>query len=144
MEVGALVRKNPIVLKHDGTILEAVQLMAKHNVGVVPIVDAEGRPLGVISERHVLRALAAGVPLDRPALEAARRELVTVTPDANVYDALLEMRRRGVRHVLVVDRDGRLIGVLSIRDFMREDVLAYIGFQAWQPPDVGGPEIMSL
>jgi CBS-domain-containing membrane protein len=54
------------------------------------------------------------------------------------------MQRGGVRHLLVVDGEGRLVGVVSIRDFMRDDVLAYLGFKAWQPPDYGQPEFMSL
>ena len=49
-----------------------------------------------------------------------------------------------MRHLLVVDEEGRLVGVVSIRDFMRDEVLAYLGFKAWQPPDYGQPEFMSL
>jgi Predicted signal-transduction protein containing cAMP-binding and CBS domains len=119
--------------------------MADHNIGLLPIVDDEGRPLAVISERDVVRALAAGASLDSPVLATARRRpLITVTPDADIYEAMVKMRRGGVRHLLVVDREGRLVGVVSIRDFMRDDVLAYLGFKAWQPPEYGQPEFMSL
>jgi len=119
--------------------------MADHNVGLLPIVDDEGRPLAVISERDVIRALATGASLDSPALSAARRgPLIKVTPDTDVYETVVKMHRGGVRHLLVVDREGRLVGVVSIRDFMRDDVLAYLGFKAWQPPDYGQPEFMSL
>jgi CBS domain-containing protein len=145
MNVGSLIKGKPLVLRGDATLREAVKLMADHNVGLLPIVDDEGRPLAVISERDVIRALAAGASLDSPALSAARREpLIKVTPDTDVYEAVVKMQRGGVRHLLVVDREGLLVGVVSIRDFMRDDVLAYLGFKAWQPPDYGQPEFMSL
>ena len=145
MNVGSLLKGRPLVLRSNATLREAVKIMADHNVGLLPIVDDEGRPLAVISERDVIRALGAGASLDGPALAAARRgPLITATPDVDVYEAIVKMHRGGVRHLLVVDREGRLVGVVSIRDFMRDDVLAYLGFKAWQPPDYGQPEFMSL
>jgi CBS domain-containing protein len=145
MNVGSLIKGRPLVLRSNATLLEAVKIMADHNVGLLPIVDDEGRPLAVISERDVIRALGAGASLDSPALAAARRgPLIAVTPDTDVYEAIVKMHRGGVRHLLVVDREGRLVGVVSIRDFMRDEVLAYLGFKAWQPPDYGQPEFMSL
>ncbi len=145
MNVGSLLKGGALVLQRNATLQETVRIMAERNVGLLPIVDDEGRPLAVISERDVIRALAAGASLDDPALAAARKEpLITVTPDVDVHEALVKMRRGGVRHLLVVDKEGRLVGVVSIRDFMRDDVLAYLGFKAWQPPDYGQPEFMSL
>ncbi len=145
MNVGSLLKGRALVLQRNATLQETVKTMAERNVGLLPIVDDEGRPLAVISERDVIRALAAGASLDDPALAAARKEpLITVTPDVDVHEALVKMRRGGVRHLLVVDKEGRLVGVVSIRDFMRDDVLSYLGFKAWQPPDYGQPEFMSL
>jgi len=145
MNVGSLIKGRPLVLRSNATLREAVKLMADHNVGLLPIVDDEGRPLAVISERDVIKALAAGASLDSPVLAAARRgPLITATPDVDVYEAVVKMQRGGVRHLLVVDEEGRLVGVVSIRDFMRDDVLAYLGFKVWQPPDYGQPEFMSL
>jgi CBS domain-containing protein len=81
MNVGSLLKGRPLVLRSNATLREAVKLMADYNVGLLPIVDDEGRPLAVISERDVIRALAAGASLDSPALAAARRgPLITVTP----------------------------------------------------------------
>ncbi|MFP3192852.1 MAG: CBS domain-containing protein, partial [Thermoproteus sp.] len=120
MDISSLIRGKALVLRRDATLREAVRVMADHNIGLLPIVDDEGRPLAVISERDVVRALAAGASLDSPVLATARRRpLITVTPDADVYEAMVKMRRGGVRHLLVVDREGRLVGVVSIRDFMR-------------------------
>jgi CBS domain-containing protein len=145
MEVRTLLRGGAVYVRSRASLRDAVRIMAERNIGLLPIVDDEGRPLAVISERDVIRALAAGASLDDPALAAARRgPLITVAPDVDVHEALVKMRRGGVRHLLVVDKEGRLVGVVSIRDFMRDEVLAYLGFKAWQPPDYGQPEFMSL
>jgi CBS domain-containing protein len=145
MDVRSLLRGGAVYVRSRASLREAVRIMAERNIGLLPIVDDEGRPLAVISERDVIRALAAGASLDDLALAAARRgPLITVTPDVDVHEALVKMRRGGVRHLLVVDEEGRLVGIVSIRDFMRDEVLAYLGFKAWQPPDYGQPEFMSL
>jgi CBS domain-containing protein len=145
MDVRSLLRGGAVYVRSRASLREAVRIMAERNIGLLPIVDDEGRPLAVVSERDVIRALAAGASLDDLALAAARRgPLITVTPDVDVHEALVKMRRGGVRHLLVVDEEGRLVGVVSIRDFMRDEVLAYLGFKAWQPPDYGQPEFMSL
>ncbi len=144
MEVASLLRRKLISLPANASIRDAVKLMAEHNVGLLPIVDSDGRPLAVLSERDVIKALASGASLDTPALQIAQRELVAVTPDTDVYDAVIKMRQRKIRHLLVVNKEGKLAGVLSIRDFMRDEVLSYLGFQAWQPPDYDKPEFMSL
>jgi CBS domain-containing protein len=145
MDVRSLLRGGAVYVRSRASLREAVRIMAERNIGLLPIVDDEGRPLAVISERDVIRALAAGASLDDLALAAARRgPLITVTPDVDVHEALVKMRRGGVRHLLVVDEEGRLVGVVSIRDFMRDEVLAYLGFKAWQPSDYGQPEFMSL
>jgi CBS domain-containing protein len=145
MDVRSLLRGGAVYVRSRASLREAVRIMAERNIGLLPIVDDEGRPLAVISERDVIRALAAGASLDDLALAAARRgPLITVTPDVDVHEALVKMRRGGVRHLLVVDEEGRLVGVVSIRDFMRDEVLAYLGFKAWQPPDYGQSEFMSL
>ncbi|MEM4651457.1 MAG: CBS domain-containing protein [Pyrobaculum sp.] len=145
MDVRSLLRGGAVYVRSRASLREAVRIMAERNIGLLPIVDDEERPLAVISERDVIKALAAGASLDDLALAAARREpLITVMPDVDVHEALVKMRRGGVRHLLVVDEEGRLVGVVSIRDFMRDEVLAYLGFKAWQPPDYGQPEFMSL
>ena len=96
MNVGSLLKGGALVLQSNATLQETVRIMAERNVGLLPIVDDEGRPLAVISERDVISALAAGASLDDPALAAARRgPLITVTPDVDVHEALVKMRQGG-------------------------------------------------
>jgi CBS domain-containing protein len=74
--------------------------------------------LGVVSERDVVRALAAhrGVG-ETTAAEIAHRDLVWCDAHADVADVAEEMMERYVRHVLV-ERNGRLVGIVSARDIL--------------------------
>jgi CBS domain-containing protein len=83
---------------------------------------APGRAHAIVTERDVMRAIAAdGAPaLDRPVRTVAQGPLVTVEADEFVYRALTRMSGRGFRHLGVVDADGRLVGALSARDLLRQ------------------------
>lgn len=71
--VGSFVRRPPATAAPDATALDVVKLMAAHNVGLVVVVDESGRPVGVVSERDVVRALARGVELTERALDVRTR-----------------------------------------------------------------------
>ena len=134
-KVGAFVKRPPLTATQDATLLDVVKIMATHNVGLVAVVDEAGRPLGVVSERDVIRALARGVQLSAKAIEVGTREnLLTAKAEDDVYPAIKKMRERGTRHILVVDDAGKLVGVVSIRDLIEDRALKSIGDKVWWPP----------
>lgn len=94
------------------------QLMWERRVGCVPIVDAERRPVSIVTDRDVcMAAYIQGKPL--VAIEVASamsHRLFTVAASAPVSQAEALMRRTGVRRLLVVDGEGLLVGVLSFGD----------------------------
>jgi len=119
----------------EATLLDVVKIMATHNIGLVAVVDEAGRPLGVVSERDVIRALARGVQLSAKAIEVGTREnLLTAKPEDDIYSAIKKMRERGTRHILVVGDAGKLVGVVSIRDLIEDRALKSIGDRVWWPP----------
>jgi Predicted transcriptional regulator, contains C-terminal CBS domains len=134
-KVGAFVKRPPLTATQDATLLDVVKIMATHNVGLVAVVDEAGRPLGVVSERDVIRALARGVQLSAKAIEVGTREnLLTAKAEDDIYPAIKKMRERGTRHILVVDDAGKLVGVVSIRDLIEDRALKSIGDKVWWPP----------
>jgi CBS domain-containing protein len=134
-KVGAFVKRPPLTATQDATLLDVVEIMATHNVGLVAVVDEAGRPLGVVSERDVIRALAKGVQLSAKAIEVGTREnLLTAKAEDDIYSAIKKMRERGTRHILVVDDAGKLVGVVSIRDLLEDRALKSIGDRVWWPP----------
>lgn len=104
----------------DALVREAVQAMAKRRFGAVPVVDAGGKLIGIFSERDALvRVMAAGKDPDTTRLEEVMtRDPDTVKSSDAVLHALELMNQHNYRHLPVVD-DGRLVGLVSIRDLYR-------------------------
>ena len=104
------------------TAYAALRVMADQQVGFLVVFDG-GRLAGVLSERDYTRKL---IPSGRTAQDARvaelmTREVVSVTPAHHVRDCVKLMDRHGLRHLPVVD-GGRVLGVISVRDLMREAV----------------------
>jgi CBS domain-containing protein len=134
-KVGSIVKRPPLTVTHEATLLDVVKLMATHNVGLVVVVDETWRPLGVVSERDVIRALARGVQLSTKAIEVGTRgDLLTAKAEDDIYSTIKKMREKGTRHILVVDDAGKLVGVVSIRDLIEDKALKSIGDKVWWPP----------
>ncbi|MEB3851837.1 MAG: CBS domain-containing protein [Desulfurococcales archaeon] len=92
--------------------------MAENNIGSVLVVEG-GRLVGIITERDVIRLLAAGRPLTEKLGDVMTRDPVTVKPDTPLIVALARMVEYNIRHLPVVDEKGRPVGVLSVRDVIR-------------------------
>jgi CBS domain-containing protein len=96
--------------------VEVARRLSLEGVGSMVIVDADGAPAGIVTDRD-LRGKVVAEGRDPSAVEAASimsAPLVTIAGDAFVFEAVLEMTRRHIRHLVVVD-GGRAIGVVSSR-----------------------------
>jgi CBS domain-containing protein len=101
------------------SLQEAARLMAERNVGAAVVVDPESPGPGILTERDILRSVAAG---QDPATELVQDHLtdnlISASPEWSLEQAAETMSSHGFRHLLVVD--GReLRGVLSMRDIVR-------------------------
>ncbi|MCU7788317.1 CBS domain-containing protein [Pyrobaculum sp. 3827-6] len=105
-------------------IREVAKLMAERRVGLVVLVDPrqQDRVVGVVSERDVVKAVAFDADLNSPVDTIATKNVVTLDYGENVAKAAEVFKKYGIRHV-VVTKDGRLYGVLSIRDIIREEAI---------------------
>ena len=139
MRAVELIKRKPVMVNIGSSVLDAVKLMAENNVGLVVIVDSQEsrRVLGVLSERDVIRALARGVDLSRARVE----EVGTMGNIAkvSVYDYVNKvaqlMNERNIRHIVVVDDNDRVVGVISMRDILREsEAIQYIAKMSARPP----------
>jgi CBS domain-containing protein len=127
----------------DTPLQEVAQIMEAEDVGAVPLVEGEIL-VGMITDRDiVVRAIAQGKdPRGMPARTAASQELVTVTPDQDLADALRLMARNQVRRLPVVSDGDRLVGIvaqadlaLELKDKMAGEVVEEIS----KPPE--GPRL---
>jgi CBS domain-containing protein len=106
---------------------EAVRLMREHHVGDVVITEQRaGRtvPIGILTDRDILiEVVAQDVPLANLAVsDVMSFDLLTVGENHSETDALLSMRRKGVRRAPVVDGEGTLVGIVTVDDVI--EVLA--------------------
>jgi CBS domain-containing protein len=109
--------KTPVTVEENESILVAVKKMAELNVGAIPVVDSEGRIVGIFTERDLLkRVVAKEIPLTTPIKEVMTRNPVTITPDATLEEAKELMAKIKARHLPVVDDSGKLQGVVSLSD----------------------------
>ncbi|KUO84334.1 MAG: CBS domain-containing protein [Caldivirga sp.] len=134
-----ITNKKPIVVKVGSPVSEAVRLMAENNVGLVVVVNSpeDMRVLGVISERDVIKAMAKGVDISRAMVEqvGTMGNIATVKYYDDVTKIAQLMNERRIRHVVVVDDEGRVMGVVSIRDLLREsNAISEIAKMRPRPP----------
>lgn len=111
----------------DATAEDAIRAMLDRHVGAVAVVDENTRVAGIFTERDVLRrlSLSGREPGQTPIREIMTTPVEMATLDTTPGQALATMVERHYRHLPIVDDDGRLLGMLSIRNVLqaRVDVL---------------------
>jgi CBS domain-containing protein len=101
------------------TLRETSAAMCRRSVGAAVVLDPEAPGPGVITERDILRSLAAGEDPDSERVEAhLTSELTFASPEWSLEEAAAAMVRGRFRHLVVVD-SGELVGILSMRDIVR-------------------------
>ena len=107
----------PVTALSSETVAAASERMAEHGVGSVVVVDGE-RPIGILTERDLVRFAATGVAsADTKVSEWMTEAPDTVPPDLSVQAALAHVESHPYRHLPVTEGD-RLVGVVSLRDLM--------------------------
>lgn len=120
-----------LTIRPETGMLEARSLMDENRIRHLPVVDADDRLVGIVSDRDIRSAMPSLVFEDFESAEArSRLETVTaadimtrnpatVTPAHTIQDALLLITEKKVGAFPVVDAEGRLKGILSVRDLVR-------------------------
>ena len=116
-----------LALKHSGVItippetsvLKALQMMADHNVGALPVVQAE-HLVGIFSERDYARkvVLLGKNSTQTTVSEIMSEKVFTVGPDSTVEDCMQMMSDKRIRHLPVLE-GSKLVGILSIGDLVK-------------------------
>jgi CBS domain-containing protein len=121
--VGEMMTRDPIVVRADAPLVEAAQLLDRHRISGLPVVDGTGALVGVVSHTDLLRARTTEhLWANWPGL--AVRHLMTspalsVGPDATVGEAAHLMERDHVHRLIVVGEDGRTpIGIIATADLV--------------------------
>jgi CBS domain-containing protein len=121
MNVQSLMTKNPKSCRADESLRTAAYLMWECDIGSIPVVDQEQRVVGMITDRDIcMAAYFQDRPLsDIRVHQAMASRVVTSRPEDDVKTAERLMRDNQIRRLPVVDREGCLIGVVSVNDLAR-------------------------
>jgi len=108
-------------LEPTDDILDAISLLLKHRRTGAPVVDEEGKVVGIVTEKDCLRLVAKGSDLHLspgPVSGFMTREVVTVPPDMDIYFAAGLFLSKSFRRLPVVEK-GKLVGAITRFDILR-------------------------
>lgn len=116
--VAGVMRPAATTVETEGHLAAAAYLMSHADHSALVVVDDAHRPIALVTESDILRAVAHGVDTEQERISAwMMREPPTVNPDTAVMEALQTMVTSGRRHLPVVS-DDRLVGIVAISDLM--------------------------
>jgi len=125
MRIADLMHSDVKTLSEDDTLDQVIQALAEMHIGAMPVLNTEGRMVGIVSRSDVLE-LEAETPdrdeRDRIFEQTVARDIMTVrplalAPDADIRQAAQQMLYAGV-HRIFVEEGGKLVGVLSQTDII--------------------------
>ena len=111
----------------EQSLREALALLAQHNIGALVVVDEAGRPIGILSERDIVREAARNERLFAMNVGAIMtRDVVVGGPQDDLISVGNTMTERRIRHLPIVD-GGKLVGMVSIGDIVKTQRDQYQG-----------------
>ena len=128
--------KQPLTVAPDDTVAQAANAMSERNVGAATVIDRSG-VIGVVTERDVMRkVVAAGCDAKSIRVrDIMSSPVVSVGLHTTVAAAAELMREQHIRHLVVLDRNQQLVGMLALRyllydlmDYMQRNVGELIGY----------------
>jgi CBS domain-containing protein len=134
--IGTVMTANPASCRPDAPIAQDAQMMIDHDCGQIPVVDADNKPLGVVTDRDIAVRLVAQGRQQATAADAMSTPCQSVRTDGDVGDAVRMMEANKIRLVPVVDGDGRLAGIVSIADLAlagKQEATAQVVKQVSEP-----------
>ena len=110
-----------ITVKPEHTIASVVEVLNANKIGAAPVISEEGRVVGMVSERDIIRGLGqhAGELLTLPVERLMTREVTTCSLEDRLVDIMEVMTLRRIRHLPVI-REGALHGIVSIGDVVKQ------------------------
>lgn len=123
MSIGHLLEvkgsRTTITCRPEDTVETAAALLHTNKVGALPVRDGDGRLVGMLSERDIVRGVAESGArvMDLRVRDLMTRTLVTCGPEESLKSAMEKMHRKHVRHLPIVS-GGSLVGIISQRDVL--------------------------
>jgi CBS domain-containing protein len=118
LRVADIMVKEVVTAKEHDKIRDVAIRMYEKRVGSVVVVDDEGKPIGIVTERDMVYVVARALPPDTPVWMVMTENPVVINENALVTEAMEKMRVQNIRHLPVVNAEGKLVGMISFRDIV--------------------------
>jgi CBS domain-containing protein len=116
-----------ITIRPAQPVREALALLTSHNIGALVVVDEQLRPVGILSERDIVRAAARSEEVfSRPVAGIMTKEVIIGGPHDDLVSVGTTMTERRIRHLPIVD-GGQLVGIISLGDVVKAQRDQYQG-----------------
>lgn len=120
MRCAEIMNRNVKTVKATDDVFFAARLMREHRLGFLPVCDAAGHVVGVLTDRDLAMSVCAGdrQPISTEVGDVMSRPVVSCRPSQERSFAERQMRAHGVTRLVVVDDKRRVLGVLSLSDLV--------------------------
>ncbi len=123
IRVSEVMTPNIISVEPSVSVVDVAEMMDKYGIGSV-LVRANEKIVGIITERDIIKRCVAKIrdrlPRDVSAEEIMTKDLITISGDADIFEAAKMMSEYDIRRLVVVDNSGRPMGIISMKDILRE------------------------
>jgi CBS domain-containing protein len=117
-QIGQIMVKRVVAVGPEASLATAARLMVKNRVGSV-VVAKNRRLVGIITESDFIRFASIGCDTEGVKVnDYMKKRVVSCNPSCRIVDALMIMKRHGIRHLPVVTKARRLLGMISLRDLV--------------------------
>jgi CBS domain-containing protein len=118
LRVSDIMVMDVVTAKENDKIRDVAIRMYEKKIGSVVVVDDEGKPIGIVTERDMVYVVARALAPDTPVWMVMTEDPIVINENALVTEAMEKMRVQNIRHLPVVNAEGKLAGMISFRDIV--------------------------
>jgi len=124
LSVSSIMSKEVKTESENQNIMSACKVMRDNDIGCVVVVnvqDKEKTPVGIITERDIIRILGQmGIEFRTPLTKLMSKPIVSIRPNSSIREAIQSMNSNRIRRLIVVDGNNRMVGIVTEKDIFRE------------------------
>jgi CBS-domain-containing membrane protein len=124
LKAADIMTTNVITVKRDMVLTEVIALLLRWHISAMPVVDDEGKMVGIISEIDLVNLTFDGNAADTTVGEVMVTNIISFSPSTELADLIQTFSQKHLRRVPIIDK-GKVVGIVSRRDILREMLRRY-------------------